>query len=367
MITNIRIKNFKALRDIDLHTSNLNVFTGLNGMGKSTILQALLLLRQSKKNGFEELILNDDIELGTFRDVLCESRTKDRTLSFELIWKDESQLKIQRTYENDLGEEKVLKGEPISNDFSKKALFGEASFKYLSAHRIKPQDRYGTHSTKVKLGQLGNEGEYAPHYYHLNYDKNISIKELAFKDEDTVFSLEYQVNRWLSVISPKISVHTESKDGKLIQLTYSYTIEKYGSSTSKFSPKNAGFGLTYVFSVLVALLSAKKGDIIIIENPESHIHPKGQTELARLMALAAKNGVQIFCETHSDHIVYGSRIAIKEREIRNEDVKIYYIDRDKNEHFSDAHWIEIDEYGRMERRVRKYFREFELHLNKLMS
>jgi len=365
MINNIKIQNFKALRDIDIKTVNLNVFTGLNGMGKSTILQALILLRQSNKNNFEELILNDIIELGTFKEIFCESPLDDKTLTFELFWNDYSTLLVKRPYDRSQSEEKNLKGSPLNGNFQDKSLFGDSTFKYLSAHRIKPQDSYSTNSSKVKNGQLGNEGEFAPHYYHLHSNEEISIKKLSYDEEDTVFSLEHQINRWLSVISPKIRVHTESVDGQLIRLTYSY--ETKDATTSKFSSKNAGFGLTYVFSVLVAILSAKEGDVIIIENPESHIHPKGQSELARLMALAAKNGVQIFCETHSDHILYGTRIAIKERDINKDEVCIYYIDRDEDEHFSKAHLIEIDEYGRMDRDVKEYFLEYENHLDKLLG
>lgn len=364
MVNKIIINNFKAFRKLEITTRNLNLFTGLNGMGKSTILQALMLLRQSAKNNFESLILKDTIDLGTFRDIFCESASGDRVLSFQLNWDNESKLIVQRNYEKQLSEEKEIKGKPLDIDFKKQALFGEKTFMYLSAHRIKPQDTYDTNSSMVKNGQLGNEGQYAPHYFHLNKNEDISIKELAFDEDETVFSLEQQVNRWLNVISPKIRVHTESKDGKLIQLTYSYKTKT--ANTSNFSPKNAGFGLTYVFSVLVAILSAKKSDIIIIENPESHIHPKGQTELARLMALAAKNGVQIFCETHSDHIVYGTRIAIKEKDISKEEVSIYYIDRDDNEHFSNAYPISIDDYGRIERDVRDFFNQFESNLNRLM-
>lgn len=364
MINKIKISNFKAFRKLEITTRNLNLFTGLNGMGKSTILQALILLRQSAKNNFEHLILRDAVDLGTFRDIFCESASVDRVLSFELNWDNASKLIVQRSYEKQLSEEKEIKGKQQDSDYKNQALFGDKTFMYLSAHRIKPQDTYDTNSSMVKNGQLGNEGQYAPHYYHLNKNEDIFIKELAFNEDEKVFSLEQQVNRWLDVISPKIRVHTESKDGKLIQLTYSYKTKT--ANTSNFSPKNAGFGLTYVFSVLVTILSAKKGDVILIENPESHIHPKGQTELARLMALAAKNGVQIFCETHSDHIIYGTRIAIKEKEITKEEVAIYYIDRDENEHFSDAYPIKIDDFGRIERNVRDYFNQFESNLNRLM-
>jgi predicted ATPase len=365
MINNIKIKNFKALRDIDIKTENLNVFTGLNGMGKSTILQALILLRQSSKNSFEELILNDIIELGTFKEIFCEYPLKNRTLSFELLWDKGEKIFVSREYDKNQSEEKILMGSALKEKFQNKSLFGDSTFKYLSAHRIKPQDAYKTNISKVKNGQLGNEGEFAPHYYHINSNEEIAIKELSFDEDDTVFSLEHQLNRWLSVISPKIRVHTENIDGQLIRLTYSY--ETKDATTSKFTSKNVGFGLTYVFSVLVAILSAKKGDIIIIENPESHIHPKGQTELARLMALAAKNGVQIFCETHSDHIIYGVRIAIKEHDISKDETRIYYIDRDKDEHFSVPHHVVIDKDGRMDRKSKEFFLDYENHLDKLLG
>ncbi|RLD62697.1 MAG: hypothetical protein DRI84_10590 [Bacteroidetes bacterium] len=366
MITNIKIKNFKALRDRDIGMSNLNVFTGLNGMGKSTLLQALILLRQSRKNNFEELILKDIIELGTFRDIICESRLKNKDiLSFELDWKDKSKLLVERKYEKSLSEEKVLKGSILKENHQDKSLFAEASFKYLSAHRIKPQDSYNTNLSKVKNGELGNEGEFAPHFFNLNSNEEIPIKELAFNDEDSVFSLEHQVNSWMSVISPKIQVHTEIIKGQSIRLSYSYKTKS--AFTSQYTPQNAGFGLTYVFSVLVAILSAKKGDVIILENPESHLHPKGQSELARLMALAAKNSVQIFCETHSDHILYGVRIAIKEHDINKDETRIYYIDRDKDEHFSVPHCVEVDENGRMDRDSKEYFLDYENHLDKLLG
>lgn len=365
MITNIKITNFKALRNIDIKTVNLNVFTGLNGMGKSTILQALLLLRQSRKNNFEELVLNDIIELGTFRNIFCESPLKDRVLSIELAWADHSKLLVERKYEKGLSDEKILKDIPVKENHINKSLFGEASFKYLSAHRMKPMDSYNTNSSKVKNGELGNEGEFAPHFYNLNSNKEIPIKELAFNEEESVYSLEHQVNSWMSVISPNIQVHTEMIKGQSIRLSYSYKTKT--ATTSQFTPKNAGFGLTYVFSVLVAILSAKKGDLIIIENPESHIHPKGQSELARLMALAAKNGVQIFCETHSDHILYGVRIAIKEHDISKDETRIYYIDRDKDEHFSVPHHVVIDKDGRMDRESKEFFLDYENHLDKLLG
>lgn len=365
MISKININNFKALKDISIEISPLNIFTGLNGMGKSTVLQTLLLARQSRSSEGKELKLNDDsfVQLGTFEEVFCEA-PKDNKFKLNIDWNNKESLIFETSYQSSLKDEKVIQNEVETKFPVEQALFQNDAFVYLSSDRIIPADTYQTNDTFVKNHQLGLRGEFAPHFYQRNKNVEIPIKELVFDEQDKVCTLEVQVNNWLNIISPGVKIHTEIQNG-LVVLKYSYSTKD--DETSKFRAKNAGFGLTYVFSILVALLSAKKGDLIIIENPEANIHPKGQTELARLMALAAKNGVQIFCETHSDHIIYGSRIAIKEGAINKDDVKIYYIDRDENEHFSHAHWIEIDDFGRMERKVRKYFDEFESHLNQLMS
>jgi len=365
MITKIKVRNFKALQNIDLDLSNINIFTGLNGMGKSTLIQVLLLLRQSKDFVQKEIKLGGDyVELGEYQDVFCEVPTEDDTVQFKLTMSDSSVLNFESKYSESKKAESVLDATAFLCENKNIPLFGEDTFIYLSANRIAPADSYSSNLTSVNKKNLGNRGEYAPHYYHLNYNNDIPIPQLAFDLEDEVISLEYQLNRWLDVISPSVQVHTEIKEN-MVLLRYSYKTKLL--NTSKYKPKNAGFGLTYVFSVLVAILSAKPGDILIIENPESHIHPKGQTQLARLLSLAAANGVQVFIETHSDHIIYGTRIAVKDKVITKENAKIYYFDRDSVEHFSKVQEIVIDEYGRMERSVRKYFDEYESHLNQLMS
>ena len=101
------------------------------------------------------------------------------------------------------------------------------------------------------------------------------------------------------------------------------------------------------------LLTAKSGDCLIIENPEAHIHPKGQAELGRLLALCASTGVQIFLETHSDHVVNGIRVAVKKGQIERHDVKIAYFSRKESydngiyEQYTDIETIKIDPHGEL--------------------
>lgn len=71
-----------------------------------------------------------------------------------------------------------------------------------------------------------------------------------------------------------------------------------------YSPLNTGFGTSMVFPILIACLTAKIGDTVIIENPEVHLHPKAQSKLADFFAFIAQLGVQVILETHCEHLIY---------------------------------------------------------------
>lgn len=94
-----------------------------------------------------------------------------------------------------------------------------------------------------------------------------------------------------------------------------------------YRPTNIGFGVTYVLPVILALLKAETGSIVVLENPECHLHPKGQRMIGELIARCVSSGVQIFLETHSDHVLNGIRIAAKKELINHEDVALFFISR----------------------------------------
>lgn len=85
------------------------------------------------------------------------------------------------------------------------------------------------------------------------------------------------------------------------------TTNQYTFGGESYRAVNVGFGLSYVLPIVLALLVTKPGGLVIIENPEAHLHPRG-SYLGRLIALAAEAGVQVVVETHSDHIINGIRL-----------------------------------------------------------
>jgi len=89
-------------------------------------------------------------------------------------------------------------------------------------------------------------------------------------------------------------------------------------------PQNVGFGLTQLFPILVAVLAARPGDILLVENPEVHLHPQAQQRIGSLLASVAANGIQVVVETHSDHVLNGVRLAVKQRAIEADRVAMHF-------------------------------------------
>jgi len=76
-------------------------------------------------------------------------------------------------------------------------------------------------------------------------------------------------------------------------------------------------------------LKAEVGTLVLLENPEAHLHPKGQTSIGRLIALAVASGVQVIVETHSDHLMDGIRIAVKEGILSSDMTTFHYLTLEK--------------------------------------
>lgn len=157
-----------------------------------------------------------------------------------------------------------------------------------------------------------------------------------------------QVNAWLQVVSPGSSVIVEDVslgDSNKCILSVAYANDD--GVMHRFKPQNVGFGISYVLPALVALLTSGRDDIVVIENPEAHLHPKGQYKMGELLARAAASGVQVFVETHSDHVVNGVRGAVKDKIVSRKDVGISYFERKvyEDEVCTDVRNIKIDSHG----------------------
>ncbi|MBF0234558.1 MAG: DUF3696 domain-containing protein [Desulfamplus sp.] len=369
MIKFIRIQRYKSLNDAQFPLASLNLFSGLNGMGKSSLVQALLLLRQSfEKNTLPAkglLLKGDYVSVGTGQDVLAENAEVE-SIDFTLTWNQQAPAHFSFAYESKSDLQPMQPSEnKIKDSVFLESLFTK-QFQYLSADRISPQASYEVSDYYIRdLNSLGNHGEYTAHYiaeYGLNALPITALKHPKSASKSLLDNLD----KWMAEISPGIRIHAELQPSMNV-VSLNYAFEQGSEMTADFKPQNVGFGLTFVLPVLTSILRAKPGDLVIIENPEAHLHPAGQSVIGRLCAIAARNGVQLFVETHSDHFLNGVRVAVCEKVIPAEEVQVFYLERSCNSiHEALVINPEIDENGRIDLWPKGFFDEGDRLLEKLL-
>ena len=414
MLNKIEARNFKSFKHLDYKCVKLNLLTGLNGAGKSSFVQLMLLLRGSAKEIVKPQVELNLRELGianSFSDirycyapkdegtmfsvdfpVRCleengeeidgtEQRSVSRILTESttsrggvLMWHPDA-LKKQIQFETKVNEaidrchEGKIREEECADITQKSekmlmAAFAEIEhdqeqqqrqFKnawrrmmFVGAFRKRPHEVHDGREIVPFSLLIGRREEFDPEggdvveflykigskfwlrESHPMCHPHGKLISLQVPNEGKVSLLIDQVNAWLGEVSPgaKINIKSESvgDEQKFVESV------DYGEGDLRrtFKPQNVGFGISYVLPVLVTLLTARPRDIVIIENPEAHLHPRGQSEIGRLIACAAASGVQLFVETHSDHVINGVRVAIKEGVIKPEEAKIAFFERGKH-------------------------------------
>ena len=375
MIRKISLSNFKLHDNTNIDMGGLTVLTGMNGMGKSSIIQCLLLLRQSYFSNDLESGLNlrgDLCDLGISGELACQS-SEMHNLQIDLDFSHQEALHYSFVYPSNIMDTMLLaEGENVSSreKLAAYSLFNE-NFQYISAFRFGPQKSYNRDTSLVvakrQISKIMGQCEYTVHFLEQYKNQPIYLKELAILDESDItpdYRLGEQVGRWLREISPYIKIDVK-QEGEDFKLNYKFDRED-NLITEAMSAMNTGFGITYVLPILVAVLSAKKDALILIENPEAHIHPKGQAVLMKLIAKAVDAGVQVVIETHSDHIVNGSLVAVNQRLINMNELSLCFFDRDEHKHIAVAHQLHVEEDGHIHPVPPKnFFDQIELDLRTL--
>lgn len=368
MITQINLKNFKCFEDEIINLGNLNILAGLNGMGKSTVLQALLLLRQNhilELLSKEGVYLNGSlVQLGTGKDVLFQySKSREIGIELESLENGSKSWCWHFTAEEDfLG----IKEQSNNASIYKEELFSD-NFHFLSAERLGPRPFYESSNYEVlNKGAIGNRGELAVNYLDRFDGGGVPIK--AFKHPSVEgYALRDQINGWLGEIRPGTRLKTSSSNNMgLVELSYQFIAG--GDVGNSFRPTNVGFGLSYLLPILVAVLTATPGTLILIENPEAHLHPAGQSKLGQLFSIAAQNGVQLIIETHSEHVINGIRVAARKKVVEPERVKLHFFTGDvvNGQYKNYIVSPELDSDGRIETWPEGFLDEWDKNLMELL-
>lgn len=343
MLKQIKIEGFKCFERLDIELKNLNLLTGVNSSGKSSVIQSILLLMQQKEKGKNPLN-GKYTRLGLIQDIK-NAITNPKIIKIEVKELEEKVCTMQLDMEG----KTVVQGMEVLLDMD---------FAYLSAERVGAKDVYQQNLTDDY--RIGIHGEYA--FDYLSKERMNELREPDFRHPDAGVNLGNQVDYWLNYILGYYITAERVIGTEVVRVSY----RKSENSGKDVKPHHVGTGLSYVANVIISALSCKKGSLFIIENPEIHLHPGAQSKLLEFFTYLAARGLQIIVETHSDHIFNGVRKRVKAKDILQNDVGVYFFKQDKN-HLSKAIHIQIDENGGIVNHEAGLFDQFDDDLDELLG
>ena len=338
MLTRIDLRHFKCFETLELPLRPLTLLSGANASGKSTVMQALVLLHQTMREHewSSRLMLNGSVvQLGTAADMIDQvhgRRGFEITLldgeSSRFLWefegeRDEMSMAVGRARgETDAGDPWDVSGsEPLhyllptglGNHSLTDRLRG---LTYLTAERLGPREHYVFDDPQL-TPVVGPRGEHTVSVLHSGRDARV-LDELAIEGVSPTRFL--QVEARMARFFPGCVLAIE----RVPHANAATLGIRISSGTDFQRPVHTGFGLTQVLPIVVAALSAGSGDLLLIENPEVHLHPAGQAAMGGFLAEVAAAGVQVMIETHSDHVLNGIRRAVGDRKLPGDDVALYF-------------------------------------------
>ncbi|PSV56457.1 DUF3696 domain-containing protein [Photobacterium sp. GB-3] len=303
MINKFKLEGFKRFKSSEFDLKKITLLTGMNGSGKSSLIQGLLLAKQAATHqNYVPLDNSYGVDLGTASKLINWNSDEEIKIQInnECFWEltlpneDALYLNISRQKVSALPDE--LKDIP-------------RSFTYLCAERLGPRVSYPLHPSSADLLELGLHGENTAQLIEAYGNSILKDSERIHpltKDGEAVF-LIYQIEKWLSEIVRPIEIRVE-KSPLVKSSVLNFRIPK----SDWVQSTNMGFGVTYALPIVLAGLLVPKGSLIIVENPEAHLHPAGQSRMGVFLSWLASKGIQVIVETHSDHLLNGIRRAVAE-------------------------------------------------------
>jgi len=187
---------------------------------------------------------------------------------------------------------------------------------YITAERVGPREIY-TLEDRQAARVVGPRGEHTLSVLYRVRDEPIQASLIVSNVAPTGLR---QVEARMAQFFPGCRL-----DVQLVPQANAITLGIRTSDKTGFHrPGHVGFGLTQVLPIVVAAVSAAKQDILLIENPEVHLHPAGQALMGVFLAEVAASGTQVIVETHSDHVLNGIRRAVKAGTLAPEQALLHF-------------------------------------------
>ena len=399
MITELRAQHFKAWQDTGtLQFAPLTGLFGVNSSGKTSILQVLLMLKQTAErppDWNEPLYFGDEeslVNLGNF-DAVIHKHKQDLSLNISVSWKSSTVADINKYIRfHNLKFPSHVEMLPPSQGY--RAPSEEISFSTNIARAamnnfyyetdlykfdVQQPDLFRCYELRTALTQtmeissrfeeafenlfsrilyLGPLREHPRHRYTWEGDHPKGIGQDGEKAISALlsgrvrhFSIDEQILKWLQRLEliDSYDLRPLSDTGR----DYEFLVKQYkGGPDVRLT--DIGFGVSQVLPVLILCYYAPEGSILILEQPEAHLHPKVQTELADVLIDAVKNrNLQIILESHSEYLLSRLQRRIAEKEIAEADTALYFCEI--KDGTSEIEQLNVDEYGNIRNWPQDFF------------
>ena len=387
-ITKIAVKGFKSIaEECEIDIRPLTILAGANSSGKSSIMQPLLMLKQTLEAPYDPgplLIDGPNVqftEAGQFLSVLPEKKKTDRfqirveTCDFftfhsvTTTYKKERQgIQIVRmTMESKLGDQspnrwilypdmpsKEIKSQVYQNlleyaDTLKRSrcfLDFESQESELTFDLTQIVEYYILDSIHIptlrrnpeRTYKLNSPGPLYPGTFE-NY-----VASLIHKWQRTRDKRLRTLGNALRALELTGKVGTQKVSDVGVEIKVGHLLQDGTKNKDMVNIADAGLGVSQVLPVLVAVIAAEQGRLVYLEQPELHLHPRAQVALAQVLADAAKRGVCVVAETHSSLLLLAVQTLVAEGDLPPELVKLHWFTR-REDGVTEVTSADLDEAG----------------------
>lgn len=328
----LNIKGFKCFIDSTFELNKMTLLTGANASGKSSVVQALLLLKDASEDDSSSSLLSLKDSRYAFDFGSPDTLINNELNSDEVTVSLSGGIVMRFNGGMQHNERKLLV--EVENLDNLKNIFVNG-LSYFTAERQGPRYEY---DRKIPDGSgCGCRGENTGNVISDSWNVRIAgVKLLKNKDIQEFFNIA--LDDWVDYIFPGVRVRVQPFGTQSYRVLIRDAFHNIQTDST-----NIGFGISYALPILVGALLAEGNSWLVVENPEAHLHAKAQSNMGYFLGVMAASGLRVVVETHSEHIVNGiRRAAIVNGRLKPEDVNIYFF---KGK--SDKELITVDNFGNL--------------------
>ena len=398
-VTEISVCGFKSLScESRAEILPLTIFAGANSSGKSSIMQALLLLKQTLEASYDAgpLLMNGPNARFTSTDqFISRFPGSRRAFSVQIVTSDDVTNKIEFcvTDDNELeigymavdvvfddGEERAIVLTPTLGQKELETALSafipeikevirpgfrltvERERCFLSIRPVRLEEKGGFFLVPSLSGLVSRELHRMIHVPGLRGNPERVYNRTApgplfpgtFEGYVATIIADWQksgtdhvarLEEMLSSLGLTSQVVAQGINDTQIELQVGRLPESRPTAADYVNIADVGFGVSQVLPVLVALLVAEEGQLVYVEQPELHLHPRAEYGLARIMADAASRGVKLVVETHSALFLLHVRTLMATGDLDPDVVKLHWFSRDTRDGATVIHSGVLDEIG----------------------